>query len=101
MAIGLAQADTGFFLQFGVAYEPITVNYDRIFTKCLEHKSIVHAATEPGHSSTLQALDLIAGGALDMSAVLMHRFPFDKVLEAYELYQNATDNAVKIVIDMP
>ena len=101
LAIELAQADTGFFLQFGVPYEPITVNYGRIFTKCLEHKSIVHAATEPGHSSTLQALDLIAGGALDMSAVLTHRFPFDKVLEAYELYQNATDNAVKIVIDMP
>jgi len=33
--------------------------------------------------------------------VLTHRFPFDKVLEAYELHQNATDNAVKIVIDMP
>ena len=26
---------------------------------------------------------------------------FEKVLEAYELHQNATDNAVKIVIDMP
>jgi threonine dehydrogenase-like Zn-dependent dehydrogenase len=38
---------------------------------------------------------------LDVSAVLTHRFPFDKVLEAYELHQNATDNAVKIVIDMP
>ena len=101
LAIELAQADTGFFLQFGVPYEPITVNYGRIFTKCLKHKSIVHAATEPGHTSTLQALDLIAAGSLDVSAVLTHRFPFEKVLEAYELHQNATDNAVKIVIDMP
>ena len=33
---------------------------------------------------------------LDVSAVLTHRFPFDKVLEAYEFHQNATDNAVKL-----
>jgi threonine dehydrogenase-like Zn-dependent dehydrogenase len=44
---------------------------------------------------------LIAAGSLNVSAVLTHRFPFEKVLEAYELHQNATDNAVKIVIDMP
>ncbi len=61
----------------------------------------MHAATKPRHTSTLQALDLIAGGALDVSTLLTHRFPFDKVLEAYELHQNATDNAFKIVIDMP
>ena len=101
LAIELARPDSGFFLQFGVPYEPISVNYGRIFTKCLKHKSIVHANSEPGHTSTLQALDLIAAGSLNVSAVLTHRFPFDKVLEAYELHQNATDNAVKIVIDMP
>ena len=101
LAIELARPDSGFFLQFGVPYEPINVNYGRIFTKCLKHKSIVHANSEPGHTSTLQALDLIAAGSLNVSAVLTHRFPFEKVLEAYELHQNATDNAVKIVIDMP
>ena len=101
LAIELATADTGFFLQFGVPYEPITVNYGRIFTKCLKHKSIVHAGREPGHTSTLQALDLIAGDYVNVSPLLTHRFPFEKVLEAYEVHQNATDNAVKIVIDMP
>ena len=101
LAIELARPDSGFFLQFGVPYEPINVHYGRIFTKCLKHKSIVHANSEPGHTSTLQALDLIAAGSLDVAAVLTHRFPFDRVLEAYELHQNAKDNAVKIVIDMP
>ena len=101
LSIELARADTGFFLQFGVPYEPTSVNYGKIFTKCLKHKSIVHAGREPGHTSTLQALDLIAGDYVDVSPLLTHRFPFDKVLEAYEVHQNATDNAVKIVIDMP
>ncbi len=101
LSIELARADTGFFLQFGVPYEPTSVNYGRIFTKCLKHKSIVHAGREPGHTSTLQALDLIASNYVDVSPLLTHRFPFDKVLEAYEVHQNATDNAVKIVIDMP
>ena len=96
LAIELAKADTGFFLQFGVPYEPITVNYGRIFTKCLKHKSIVHAGREPGHTSTLQALDLIAGDYVNVSPLLTHRFPFEKVLEAYEVHQNATDNAVKL-----
>ena len=53
LAIELAKADTGFFLRFRVPYEPITVNYGRIFTKCLKNKSIVHAGREPGHTSTL------------------------------------------------
>jgi L-iditol 2-dehydrogenase len=101
LGIELARADTGFFLQFGVPYEPITVNYGKIFTKCLKHKSIVHANSEHGHASTLQGLDLIAGGALDVTPVLTHRFPFEQVLQAYDVHQNARDNAVKIVIDMP
>ena len=101
LAIELTREDTGFFLQFGVPYEPTSVNYGRIFTKCLKHKSIVHAGREPGHTSTLQALDLIAGDYVNVSPLLTHRFPFEKVLEAYEVHQNATDNAVKIVIDMP
>ncbi len=101
LSIELARADTGFFLQFGVPYEPTSVNYGKIFTKCLKHKSIVHAGREPGHTSTLQALDLIAGNYVDVSPLLTHRFPFERALEAYEVHQNATDNAVKIVIDMP
>ena len=101
LSIELARADTGFFLQFGVPYEPTSVNYGKIFTKCLKHKSIVHAGREPGHTSTLQALDLIAGDYVDVSPLLTHRFPFERVLEAYEVHQNATDNAVKIVVDMP
>ena len=101
LAIELTREDTGFFLQFGVPYEPTSVNYGRIFTKCLKHKSIVHAGREPGHTSTLQALDLIAGDYVNVSPLLTHRFPFEKVLEAYEVHQNAADNAVKIVIDMP
>ena len=101
LSIELARADTGFFLQFGVPYEPTSVNYGKIFTKCLKHKSIVHAGREPGHTSTIQALDLIAGDYVDVSPLLTHRFPFERVLEAYEVHQNATDNAVKIVVDMP
>ncbi|MEC8435712.1 MAG: hypothetical protein VXZ27_07840 [SAR324 cluster bacterium] len=67
----------------------------------MKHKSIVHAGREPGHTSTLQALDLIAGDYVNVYPLLTHQFPFEKVLEAYEVHQNATDNAVKIVIDMP
>lgn len=101
LAIDLAQPDTGFFLQFGVPYQPVTINYSAIFTKCLQHKSIVHAAREPGHTSTLQALEWIASGVLDVSPVLTHRFPFERTLDAYEMHQNAADNTVKIVIDLP
>ena len=100
LSIELAESDSGFILQFGVPHEPINVKYSEMFRKCLTKKSIVHAARETGHSSTVEAMKYIADGIVDASILLTHRFSFEDVHKAYELQKNPKDGALKILVEM-
>ena len=101
LAIKLTK-DYGFILQFGVPHhETFPGDYHPLFRKCLTLKAAVFASREPGHTSTLMALDLIASGELDVAPILTHRFPFDRVLDAYDLQAARDEGAIKIIIEMP
>ena len=100
LGIELAKNDEGFILQFGVPHHPMTVDYSRMFGKCLFNKSIVNASREKGHTSTIQAMELISSSFLDISPVLTHRYPFEQVMEAYELQKTGVDGAVKILVNL-
>jgi L-iditol 2-dehydrogenase len=101
LAIKLVQ-DYGLILQFGVPHEErFEVDYRPMFRKCVTLTSIVYASREANHSSTRQAIDTIAAGIIDVAPVITHHFPFEQVLEAYQLQQSKDQDAVKIVIDMP
>ena len=94
--------EDGFVLQFGVPHEQsFVVDYYKQFRKCITLKHIVHASREPGHTSTLAALRMIATGEVDVAPAITHHFPFENVLEAYELQRTRDEGAVKIIIDMP
>ena len=62
---------------------------------------IVGATVEPNQQSTRVALDLVAGGRIDVAPLITHRFPFADVLSAYELHRTRGDRCVKIVVEMP
>lgn len=100
LSFEIAKDYEGFVLQFGLPREPASISYGAMFWKRITVKSMVHAAREPGHTSTRHALQLIHD-ALDVSPVLTHRRPFEKVHEAFELQRTAADGAVKTVVDMP
>ena len=55
---------------------------------------------EPGQRSFRKALDLVDSGVVDVSTMITHRFPFKRVLEAYELARTREDRVIKIVINM-
>jgi threonine dehydrogenase-like Zn-dependent dehydrogenase len=76
-------------------------HFDTFFHKCCRAQTIVGASVEPNQASTRTALDLIASGQIDVSPLITHRFPFDKIMEAYELHRTRCDECVKIVIEMP
>lgn len=76
-------------------------NFEQFFHKCCHASTIVGAQEETNLTSMRMALDLIAQGTVDVSPMLTHRFPFEKVMEAYELHRTRGDRAIKIVIDMP
>jgi threonine dehydrogenase-like Zn-dependent dehydrogenase len=92
----------GHILFFGIprAYG-FAFDYEMFFRKYCTTTSIAGAAFEPGLKSTRAALDLVASGAIDVSPLLTHRLPFDRVQEGYQLARDRNDGAVKIVIEMP
>jgi L-iditol 2-dehydrogenase len=100
LSFRLAKDNDGFILQFGLPRDPLSVDYSVMFWKRVTVKSMVHAAREPDHSSTLHALELI-DTQIDVQPVLTHRFPFEKVHDAFDLQRTASDGAVKTVVDMP
>ncbi len=94
--------DYGFVLLFGVPYEERFVfEYNTAFRKNLTLHGCVYASREPGHTSTKEALRMIAEKEVDVKPLVTHRFSFDKVLDAYELQDSRDQGAVKIVIEMP
>jgi threonine dehydrogenase-like Zn-dependent dehydrogenase len=92
----------GHLLYFGVP-RARQFNFDfwTLFRKYCYTTSSGASAYEPGRKSFRMAIDLIASGAIDVSAMVTHRFPFDRVAEAYELAKTRDDGVMKIVVDMP
>ena len=94
--------DYGFLLCFGVPRsETLIFRYSNFFMKCLTAKAIVHASREQDQRSTKIALSYIENGIVDVKPILTHRFPFNRVSEAYNLAHTREDGAVKIIVDMP
>lgn len=95
----------GFILFFGVPRthnEPmIPFAYEQFFRKNVTSNTVVDAMFEVHQSSSRLALEWIAKGIADPGPMLTHRFPFDQVMDAYELQRVRDEGAVKIIIDMP
>jgi L-iditol 2-dehydrogenase len=76
-------------------------NFDTFFHKCCHAHTIVGASVEPNQACTRKALELVAGGHIDVSRLITHRLPFADVIDAYELHRTRGEECVKIVIEMP
>jgi L-iditol 2-dehydrogenase len=91
----------GSLLYFGIPrLESLEFPFMEFFGKCLLTRTIVGATADPGQSCTWMAIDLIARGEADVGPMLTHHFPFDRVVEAYELQAMRDEGAIKIVVDM-
>ena len=92
----------GHLLFFGVprAYE-FQFDFWTLFRKYCHTTSSGGTSLEPGAKSFRMAIDLVAGGEIEVSPMITHRFPFERVQEAYELARTREDGAIKILIEMP
>jgi threonine dehydrogenase-like Zn-dependent dehydrogenase len=93
----------GQLLFFGIPHtRDVIFSYWELFRKYC-HTTSAGAAMlfDPAHTSFRMALDLIERGEIDVSPLITHRLPFDRVMEAYELARTRDDGAIKVVIEMP
>ena len=87
---------------FGIPHEErFEFDYWTFFRKFANTITSSGAMQEPGGGSFRLAMDLIDSGAIDVSSMVTHRFPFTRVGEAYELARTKSDGALKVVVDMP
>jgi len=101
LAIDLVR-HSGEILYFGYPRgQIIPFQFEDFFHKCCRAKAIVGATVEPNQASTRKAVDLVASGAIDVGGLTTHRFPFERVMEAYELHRTHGEGCLKIVIEMP
>ena len=89
-------------LYFGIPRaQAFDFDYWTFFHKSCRTMTSSDAMADPRRESFWQALDLIARGEIDVSPMLTHRFPFERLGEAYELARTRDDGAIKVVIEMP
>lgn len=101
MAVSMVRKH-GSILYFGVPrLETLDFPFMELFRKTCLVRTIVGATQDPGHSCTWQAMELIASGEAHVGPMITHHFPFDQVVDAYELQLTRDEGAVKIVVDMP
>ncbi len=79
----------------------IPFDFDAFFRVYGSTTTLSGTSTEPGLPSFRQALRMIADGEIDVSPMLTHRLPFERVLEGFEMAMARNHGAIKIVIEMP
>jgi L-iditol 2-dehydrogenase len=73
-------------------------SFPQFFRRALTAYSNFGAQGEPGLESFRHAVRLIADGAIDVSPLLTHMLPIERIDEAFRIAHDRTDNALKVSI---
>ena len=92
----------GHILFFGVPREPvISFDFGRLYRK---HCSIITSSTgllkDQGLAAFKLAVNLIAQREIDVTGLVSHRLPFDRLAEAYRIARTRGDGALKVAVEM-
>ncbi len=91
----------GHLLYFGIPRaQSFPFDFGAFFSKYAHTMTNSGAAFEPNQVSTHQALALIANGEIDVEPLITHTFPFDRVLDAYQMAHTRSDNCIKILVQI-
>ncbi len=91
----------GHLLYFGGTREKtFAFNFGALFEKWCTTITNSGTAFEADHLSTKQALQMIASGEIDVEPLITHTFPFERVMDAYEMAYNRGDNCIKILVEV-
>jgi len=88
---------------FGMQHEvgvPLELDWESMYEK-LPRMTVTSSARADARASTVASVvSLVSQGRLDLSHMLTHRMPFEKVGDAFEMYSNKLDNSIKILLDV-
>jgi alcohol dehydrogenase len=87
----------GTLSSLGVYSGDLTIPADA-FSAGLGDNRIVTSLCPGGKERMRRLMDVIASGRVDLAAMVTHRFPLDRIEEAYELFANQRDGVLKVAI---
>lgn len=91
----------GALLFFGIPRKySFMFDFFTFFRKYCHTITISGAGNEMGRHSYRMALNMIAQKEIDVTSLITHRFPFERVIDAYELVRTRADGVIKIVVEM-
>lgn len=89
----------GTLSSLGVYSGKLTIPLDSFAAGLGNHK-IVTTLCPGGKERMRRLLALISEGRLDLTPLLSHTFPLDRITEAYELFGGRKDNVLKVAIEV-
>lgn len=98
LCIDLCRAG-GRILVFGVPPETI----DNVRWRDLLFKNItVHTSINPDFKRDFPlAMQWLSEGRIDVSPIITHRFPLAEIQQAFELFRDRKDGAIKVIVEFP
>ncbi|WP_374369217.1 NAD(P)-dependent alcohol dehydrogenase [Dongia sp.] len=87
----------GTLSSLGVYSGDLKIPLDAFLAGLGDH-TIVTTLCPGGKERMRRLMEVIAGGRLDTRPLVTHRFPLDRIEEAYELFANQRDGVLKVAI---
>jgi threonine dehydrogenase-like Zn-dependent dehydrogenase len=87
----------GTLSSLGVYSTDLTIPRDA-FAAGLGDHTIVTTLCPGGKERMRRLMDVIANGRLDLKPLVTHRFPLDRIVEAYDLFSHQRDGVMKVAI---
>jgi threonine dehydrogenase-like Zn-dependent dehydrogenase len=87
----------GTLSSLGVYSGKLQMPYDAFAAGLGDHR-IVTTLCPGGKERMRRLMALVQHGRLDLTPLLTHRFPLERIVEAYELFANRRDGVLKVAI---
>jgi threonine dehydrogenase-like Zn-dependent dehydrogenase len=87
----------GTLSSLGVYSGKLTLPLDAFAAGLGDHK-IITTLCPGGHERMRRLMNVVASGRVDLGGLVTHRFPLDRIVEAYDLFGNQRDGVLKVAI---
>ena len=89
----------GTLSSLGVYSESLTIPLDAFCAGLGDHR-IVTSLCPGGKERMRRLMQIIDSGRLDLGPMVTHRYPLEKIVDAYDLFSHQRDGVLKIALEV-